>query len=116
MATLNYTYNAVGGRAVIHATANATIVIAGNNTVSNVATTSQVLTGASISKIWFGAAPSGYWNVLRGANLVASFESSGTYEFNGAALNVDKTANVVVQLMGASNGFIIIELHKEGVL
>lgn len=116
MAVTTYTYNA-SKRAVVHvAGANSTIVIAGNNSVSNIATGTQNLTGATITKIWFGSAPSGYWNIKRGANLVYAATGSGFHYFDGAALSTDKTANVVCELMGVTNGFIMIELHKEGVL
>lgn len=113
MATLNVINNRTSS-VIIHATANGTITVAGNNTISNVATGTQVLTGGVITRIWHGAAPSGYWNIKRGSNLVFSATGSGYQYFDGAALNVDKTGTLVLELMGTSNGHIMIELRKEG--
>ncbi len=108
---LNNRYNTV----LLHASgANATFTIAGNNSVSNVATGSQVLTGGSITRIWYGCGPSGYWNVKRGANLLFSFESSGTFLFDGAGVGIDKTATLVLELIGTANGFVMVEMRKEG--
>lgn len=100
---------------VVHAAgANATITVAGNNTVSNITSSaSQILTGASITRVWYGAS-TGHWNIKRGANLVSTFVGSGYAYFDGAALTVDKTATLVLELIGTANGYIMVELHKEG--
>lgn len=108
--------NKKNGTATIHAVANATFVIAGNNSVSNIALPGEQITGASIAQMWFGS-PSGagaYWEILRGANTVGSFDSTAYLDFrgNGELLSMDPTANVVVQLSGATKGFMIITLIK----
>jgi len=113
MATLSYV-NLRKDSICIHATANATVVIAGNNTVSNIATTSQVLTGASISRMWFGMA-AGHCNVKRGSNLVFTVSGSGYQYYDGQLVGIDKTANVVIEFVGTgANAHIMIELKKEG--
>lgn len=110
------------GSCVLHFNANSgNIIVAGNNSVSNVATGSEVLTGASIRKITFGAAPSGtaYWTVARGANVVAVCDGTGILNFTGefgAALNLFPAANLVCTLTGSTNGFIMVELAKIGTL
>lgn len=101
---------------VIHCTANATLVIAGNNSVSNVATSDEVLTGASIKQVWWGTDGSGTWLIKRGSNTVAVYDSTGWHDYagNGSMLSKDASANVVIQLVGTANGFIMIELQKIG--
>lgn len=109
--------NKKNGTATIHAVANATFVIAGNNSVSNIALPGEQITGASIAQMWFGS-PSGnaaYWEVLRGANTVGAFDSTAYLDFrgNGELLSMDPTANVVVQLNGSTKGFMMITLIKQ---
>lgn len=101
---------------VIHATANATITIAGNNSVSNVAIDDEVLTGATIKQVWYGS--SGHWVVKRGSNTVAVFNTSGTANFygTGMALTKDQTENLVLELVDTANGYIMIEMQKVGSL
>lgn len=113
--TFNYTYNS-RERFILHAVANSTANIAGNSSVSNVAGSSQNLTGASITRVWFGSDGNGSWNIKRGSNLIYSASGSGYHYFDGALLTVDRTGNISVELVGSSNGFIMIELKKEGVL
>ncbi len=104
---------------VLHATSNTTWVVAGNNSVSNLtADATEIVVGAGIAQIWFGS-PSGnsaYWVVKRGANVVGVFDSTTYLDFagSGCSLNKDRTANVVVELVGSANGFIMIELQKLG--
>lgn len=104
--------------ATIHNATNATYTIAGNNSVSNVATSDEVLTGASIKQVWYGS-PSGstaYWVVKRGSNTVLVLEGTGYMDFagNGGLLKQDSTGTVVLELVGSANGFIQMELQKEG--
>lgn len=104
----------------VHATSNATLTIAGNNSVSNVAIGDEVLTGAAIKQIW-ASSPSGngaYWTVKRGANTVVVMDSTSWFDFagNGNLLNKDSSATLVLELsnVGDDQGFIMIELQKEG--
>lgn len=115
MASVNFLYSA-DKRAIVHCSANATITIAGNSSQSNIATSTQNLSGATISKIWYGSGSSGYWNIKRGANVVATVINSGQLLFDGAPISVDKTGTLVLELVGTANGFIMVELHKEGTL
>lgn len=104
----------------VHATSNATFVIAGNNSVSNVATGDEVLTGAAIKQIWYGS-PSGngaFWTVKRGSNTIAIVDGTGWMDFagNGNMINKDSSATLVLELNNAADdqGFIMVELQKEG--
>ncbi len=104
----------------VHCTSNATFVIAGNTTVSNVAIGDEVLTGASIKQAWYSSSSgnTAYWTVKRGANTVLVLDSTGWMDFagNGNLLNKDASANLVLQLVNAADdeGFLMIELQKEG--
>lgn len=102
--------------AIIHLVANATTVIAGNSAVSNVTSnSSQVVASGTIRQIFHGAAPSGYWMVKRGSNTVAVLEGTDhqNYAAMGLALSQDKAANVVCELVGTANGYIMLEISKE---
>ena len=102
----------------VHAAANLTLTIAGNSSVSNIATGDEVLTGASIKQVWWGSQTgAGYWNVSRGSNLVGCYDSTGWHDYagNGNLLNKDSTGTLVLTLVGSANGFIMLELQKEGV-
>lgn len=117
--TVSIVHNRRNLSVTILADANATLTIAGNSTVSNVAHASETLTGASIKQIWFGS-PSGnsaYWKIERGSNTVAVVDSTGWIDFagNGNLLTKDSTGTLVLTLVGSANGYIMIELQKEGV-
>jgi len=106
--------------AVVHVSSNATIVVTGNSSVSNIAfgdgnsQIEETLTGASISQVFWGSAPGAHWNVKRGTTLVLTLPNAGSIDFagSGCALTANSANAVVVELVGASNGFLMIELQK----
>ena len=108
--------NKLNGSIVIHVVANTTLTIAGNNSVSNVATGSEVLTGATIRRVKFGS-DVGRWTVKRGSNTVLVLSGTNQLDFykDGFSINIDPTATLVLELSGTANGFITIELSKQGV-
>lgn len=103
---------------VLHvASANSgNVVIAGNSTVSNVAISNEILTGAYITQVVWGCDGTGHIQVLRGANLVAVYDSTGQHEYAGTGMpiNMYPAANLSINLVGSSNSFIAIELQKVG--
>lgn len=100
---------------VIHADANTTLTIAGNSSVSNVATSDEILTGAAIKQVWYGS-ESGFWKVLRGSNTVGVYDSTSWIDYagTGVMLTKDVGATLVLQLNGSANGYIMVELQKIG--
>lgn len=115
--------NKPNGSVTIHVTnANAALVIAGNTSVSNVAASGEILTGATIRKVWWGIDNAGSIQIARGgagaANNVLVLSQSGFMDFaaGGTVINVNKTANVAISFAGSANGFAIIELKKEGTM
>ncbi len=107
--------NKLNSSVVVHTTANLTLTIAGNNSVSNIATGTEILTGASIKKLIYGS-DAGHWSVKRGANVVAILTGTGELNFSslGTSINLDRTGTVVLTLNGSANGFCMVELSKEG--
>jgi hypothetical protein len=103
---------------VLHvASANSgNLVVAGNSSVSNLAISDEVLTGAYITQVVWGCDGNGHIQVLRGANLVAVYDSTGQHEYAGTGMpiNMYPSANLVINLVGSSNSFIAIELQKIG--
>ena len=110
---------------VLHvASANSgNIVVVGNSSTTNVGSTStcvaisdEVLTGAYITQVVWGCDGTGHIQVLRGANLVAVYDSTGQHEYAGTGMpiNMYPSANLVINLVGSANSFIAIELQKIG--
>lgn len=103
---------------VIHADANTTLTIAGNSSVSNIATSDEILTGAAIKQVWWGQQPGtdSCWIIKRGSNTVGVYDSTGwnDYAGNGVMINKDTGATLVLQLNGTANGYIMVELQKIG--
>jgi hypothetical protein len=119
------TSNKKNASLVIHvAGANSgNIVVAGNSSTTNVNGTSacvavsdEVLSGAYITQAVWGCDGNGHIQILRGANVVAVYDSTGQHEYAGTGmpLNLYPAANVVVNLIGSGNSFITFELQKVG--
>jgi len=109
--------NKRGTSVVIHAaSSNSTIVVAGNNSVSNIASFDENLTGAYLTQAVWGCDGTGYINLKRGANLVAVFDSTGQHDYagSGMALSLYNAANVNIEFINSANGFIVFELQKIG--
>lgn len=103
--------------AVFHvAEANATIVVAGNNSVSNVASAGEVLTGAYITQAVWGCDGTGYIVIKRGTTPVAVYDSTGQQEYAGTGMpiTVGQSANLTVEFVGSSNCYVMFEVQKIG--
>lgn len=107
--------NKKGLATVVHVTANATLTIAGDDQTSNIASTGETVTGATITQAWYGTSNGASWEVKRGSNTVMVLDSTGYMDFagNGIVLNKDPTATLVMTLNGAGTGFLILELTKQ---
>jgi hypothetical protein len=113
--------NVISNRArtsiVLHvATANATLVIAGNNAVSNVASDGETLSGGYITQAVWGCDPNGYIVIKRGTTPVAYYDSTGQHDYAGAGMpiNVEVSANLSVEFVGSANCFVMFEIQKLG--
>jgi hypothetical protein len=98
------------------ASTNATLVIAGNNAVSNIASPGETLTGAYITQAVWGCDPNGYIVIKRGTTPVAFYDSTGQQEYAGTGMpiNVGLADNLLVEFVGSSNCYIMFELQKVG--
>ena len=101
--------------ATIHVNSNSNIIIAGNNSVSNVAIGTEVLSGASITQVAYGCDGNGHIQVLRGANVVGIYDSTAYIDYagNGMALDLHPAANLVINFVGSANCYCIIEVQKK---
>lgn len=99
----------------VHVTANATVIVSGNNSVSNIALAGETVTSAHISQVWWSSSNSSYWTVKRGANTVLVLTETGYLDFagNGLGLQIDQTANIVFELTGSGVGFVALEGQKK---
>jgi len=102
--------NKKGGSITFHAIANVSMTIVGNTSASNVAIGDEIVSGASIKRVWWGT--DGVIVVKRGSNTVLQLTQSGYMPFadHGGAINIDMAASFVATL--PANGFIIVELAK----
>ena len=95
---------------------NTGILIAGNSSTGNVAVDdTESIGGGYITKVWGGADPTGYWKIARGANTVAVIAGEqGFTDFSGtgAPLKLDITADLSANLIGATDGYLMIEVRK----
>lgn len=110
---------------VLHVSAanSGNVIVSGNSTTTNVAGTStciaqgnEVMTGAYITQAFWGCDGTGTIQVLRGSTLVAVYDSTGQKDYAGCGmpLNINPTANLVVNFVGSSNAYCILELQKLG--
>jgi len=118
----NIVINRENSSAVFHFNANTSgIVIAGNNSVSNVAIEEEVINGVTITQATYGSTPGAYWHIQRGANTVLVLDSTGFIDFAGIGLpiNRDIAADLSVTLIPpegsvvASKGFLVLEVQKQ---
>ncbi len=103
--------------AVIHfASSNSSLVVAGNNSVSNVAISDEILTGGYITQSVWGCDGVGHIQIFRGATLVAVYDSTGQHEYAGCGMpiTVGQTANLDVKFVGSANSFVTLEIQKVG--
>lgn len=113
---MTITSNKKNTSACLHFNANASVVIAGNSSSSNVATSDEVLTGATIVQAFWGNDGNGHIQVKRGGNIVAVYDSTGYVDYagSGMSLNVSPTANIDVTFVGSANGYLMLEIQKQG--
>lgn len=112
--------NKTGGEAVLHIIGTETITIAGASGVSNVATASETVIGATITQIVWGTdgTAGSHWNIKRGANTVAILNNSGEMDFAGSGMSqkLDPTATLVATLVGSANGYLMVEMQKNSTI
>jgi hypothetical protein len=108
--------NKTGGEVVLHFTSTETVTVAGNNSVSNVATSTETVNSATITQLFWGTddVAGAHWQISRGANVVAILSQSGSKDFagTGMSLRLDPTADLSATLVGSANGYVMIEMQK----
>ncbi len=99
--------------ATLHVTANCVLTIAGNNSVSNVAFSDEILTGAYINQISWACVPGAYLKVLRGTSIAGIYDSSSTHDYSGCGmpLKIGLEKDLSFNFLNGT-GFCTIELQK----
>lgn len=108
--------NKLNTSAVLHfITSNSTVIVSGNSSQSNLAISDEVLTGATITQVFWGCDGSGHIHLKRGANTIATYDSTGYKDYAGCgmALTLDSAANIDV-VMAGTNNYLLIEVQKLG--
>jgi hypothetical protein len=105
--------NKPNGTVVVQFDATGTLIIAGNNSVSNIALPGEIVNGATIRRVIHGANSGGGWSIKRAANAFGTYINSGEINYSGMGMvsGLDASANVVCTL-NAGEGQIQIELAK----
>lgn len=111
--------NRRGGTVHVLITSNSSLTIAGNSSVSDIATGNEVVAGCSVLRAWCGSSSGNgaYWTVKRGANTIAVLDSTAFIDYagNGVSINLDSNATLVANIQGADlTGSLILELKKIG--
>ena len=116
----NIQKNVKGGVVTLHCIANSgNIVVTGNNSVSNLAMEGESIVSAPINQVWAGS-PSGnaaYWEIRRDGTIVAVIDSTCYLDFTGNGNQFTQgatNANLAINLIGATAGFLVVELQKLG--
>ena len=115
--TYTITSNKKNTSLVIHiSAANVNLKVAGNNSVSNLAMSDEILNGAYITQAFWGNDGNGHIQILRDSTLVAVYDSSSYVDYAGAGMpmSVGQSANLIVNFVGSSNAYCILELQKTG--
>lgn len=90
--------------------------IAANTTVAlSGATSEETVTNATISRVFWSTANTGYWKISRGAVSTLELGGSGFWNLVEAGMSVANTStgNVGIDLVGTTNGSLVLELSKE---
>ncbi len=103
---------------ILATASNSAIVIAGNNSVSEIADSriTDNIVGCGIKQVWSSAdsgAGANGWDIIRGANTVWQTDSTTWVDFagNGCELDLDNTGTLTLTRTG-SRGTILLELQK----
>lgn len=104
-------YKLSSGRVVIRDVANASYVVAGNNSVSNIAAPTETVASAYVSKVFWST--DGQIVVKRGANTLFNLQNSGSWDFGEAGIVITQDAAAAVNVTHSSaNSTIVLELRK----
>lgn len=100
--------NQKGGKYVVLFTSNTEMTVASANTGID----GETVTGLHINQVWYGL-DNGYWKIARGANTILISNSTDYADFagSGASIQIDPSANVVVNCTSA-NSTLIIDFQK----
>jgi hypothetical protein len=90
--------------------------IAANTTVAlSGAVSEETVTNATIARVFWSTANTGYWKISRSSTSVLELGGSGFWNLVEAGMSVANTStgNVGIDLVGTTNGSLVIELTKE---
>lgn len=79
------------------------------------ATSVETVTGLTLTRAYWSTANSGYWQISRGSQSVLELGFSGVWNMieGGHVVANNSTANVGVDLIGTTNGSLILEFSKQ---
>jgi hypothetical protein len=99
--------NQKGGKIVVLFTANTVMTAASANVDAT-----ETVTGLHINQMWYGS-DNGFTKISRGSNTIFITSATGYLDFagSGAAIQIDPTANAVVNSTSA-NATVIIDFQK----
>lgn len=120
--TISILKNASNGSVIVHASSNGSIVLTGNDSVSNIAAPGEYVIGSRIKQVWTGSSSGGtaYWVISKGntsANVIAGVYDSTAwidYAGNGFALNIAEDGESLYFTINGTpaTGYVMVELKK----
>lgn len=112
--------NKLNSVVVIHLVANDEFVVAGNNSISNLAVGEEILTHVSVNKVLWGTdgEANSYWEISKEGNTFLVLTKAGELNLSGHGMalpvvTANGDANLEFNYNGGA-GFILIELRKHG--
>lgn len=115
---INYIKNAPNNNVIVHMDATGSILLTGNDSVSNVASPGEYVIGTTVRQVWAGSGSAATWTVAKGNSTVNAvigvFDSTGWYDFagNGASINIEEEGESLYLTLSAGTGYCMVDLKK----
>lgn len=115
---VNFIKKAPNNNIIVHSDATGSIVLVGNDSVSNAATSGEYVIGSAIRSIWAGSVSPNIWTVTKGDgssnSVIAVLDSTGWYDYAGAgaSINVEEAGTNLYFTLSGGTGYIMIDIKK----
>lgn len=113
---ITYLKNAANLNVVVHADATGSIILTGNDSVSNIASPGETIIGSTIRQVWAGS--NNLWTVSKGNStvnaIIGHWDSTGWYDYagNGCAINIEEGGENLYFTLGGGSGYIMLDIKK----
>jgi len=120
---INILSNKPNGSVIIHATEGGTVALTGNDSVSNLASTGEIVVGSSIKQIWTGSSSGNgaNWIMNKGNSsvnaVIGVYDSTAWIDYagNGFTLKMSEDAETLYLTLNnatAGEAYLMVEVKK----